>query len=772
MLVANDEHTLMQRDGKERGPLTKARKAGATFARGYHLVLVAAALHLAWSTGPARAGGPTCRAPVVVSNFWDRFGVLCSQLERVKSSAAPNQENQQIVAYCTQGVPPAFATRPDLERSATLTRLFSAAGVSDRHPAERTGRWLRSTLADSVIGHRAGNRDLQMGAVGNFVVKQLVGEVCERPRVSTWLPATCGPYDSGQALVELRRRLVHDLLSLPFGYLRANASLPLDSKNGRAMRLTAAVFDTLAESVELAHLAKRMIHDPVIEPDAAQNPCSARAHQSDLLRSRTMALGASQGFQEARHLNAMPVSPGRASQDPVRLAGRVLLRIVQDETLPNQRADYYVKLVEVELGRQLLPAEHPIVAQLVATIREYLVTRQRLEREGPSQQLLNGLADSMIAVVETVASIALRERVALPSAARATLRALAYRDVPSAVVSALRVSQELGYGAAPPEVATGLTLVARVVAARDELSLRRVMKQLVLPFGPWTEPVLFDLNMGAFKLQSGDTRLAGDASVGYDGFDWGTSGRGELGYYYLASQDSRLRSETKKQGGGLDAWANLELDDAWFLELRGGAAIREEQVETWKTEGMAPAFTHAFTTSESTFYRGTLLVGLRYEPGFRAAAGLWLGGGVQRQEFHPFTIEVDSASMTMRSASVSRTTDDRLIGKGRFRFQYAVVPLWLVLRTRADLLAYDIRTTSFTVRLSTSGAPELTNASAESTRQYELATRVFVDLEAARVFKFVPSVWAGMDHVRRDGAGETLSATIPSLGAGMRSDVL
>lgn len=729
------------------------------------IALTVAILMVACTAWPslADASARTCRAPTSVSDFWQRMDALCAQLARLQQSPLLPADKQALTAYCTGRVPPHFASRPEAERSAVLARIAAASGLPEPTPGWRSLPYQRSVLVEAAARGLGGDRDITMGPVGNFAVEQVKEELCRATQLPRWFPATCDRYHDEQALLELRKRLVTDLLGLPFLWVRDNRLLERGSRAAAAMRLTAAVFDTVLASVEIAHLAKRMINDVAsVSPQRLQDPCTATLLSSGLLRSRESEPPV---VTHARRWIAMPATRSFQDRDPMARAGRVLLAIVTDDATPRQSGAHYVRLVERELGRQLHSSEHALVAELVDAIRDYQRVQKLVAERGAPDRLLAELADRIFTVVEAAASMALRDRITVPPGARAALRAVAYRDLSGAVHQVFVIPRQLGLPAVPSYLLRPVARFVRVATTRDQSSLREVMQDMLLPFGPWTEPILFDLNVGAFDLGSGNTRLAGDVGLGYDGFAWGVVARGQAGYYDLRSDDGRLVSETTKRGGGADAWATFELSKIWLLEVRGGAAARIDE-----SDARTIADEVELTTTESRFYRATGLLGLRYEPGFTGAAGLWLGGGVQRQEYQPFVKRVDVATKERLGSTLSRTTDHRVMGRGRFRMQYALVPLWLVLRSRANLFIYDIRTASFSVDIGTS-TWTLDKANAKAT-QVELETRLFLDFERLRFFEFVPSMWVGLDHVRRDDGATVLSTTIPAYGAGLRSDVL
>jgi hypothetical protein len=158
--------------------------------------------------------------------------------------------------------------------------------------------------------------------------------------------------------------------------------------------------------------------------------------------------------------------------------------------------------------------------------------------------------------------------------------------------------------------------------------------------------------------------------------------------------------------------------------------------------------------------RGELTLALRLEPAADWALGIWLGLGAQLESYSAVRAGGGTVGIQDRD-NVSLT------GKGRLRAEWAPWPGYLALRCRADAELYGITRDSMALTASTVGTASATFL-AEDAQQAELSGRLYVDLELARLFGFVPGVFAGNDFILRSSPTATTSSSTPVLGVGVR----
>jgi hypothetical protein len=95
--------------------------------------------------------------------------------------------------------------------------------------------------------------ELERGAIGNYLTYRFLEESCDATGASQWAHATCAGDREGQSLIQLRRRVVQDIASIPSSYLAENAP-KMPPEVAQKLRLVAAILDTIAQSIELANL--------------------------------------------------------------------------------------------------------------------------------------------------------------------------------------------------------------------------------------------------------------------------------------------------------------------------------------------------------------------------------------------------------------------------------------------------------------------------------------------------------------------------------------
>jgi hypothetical protein len=275
------------------------------------------------------------------------------------------------------------------------------------------------------------------------------------------------------------------------------------------------------------------------------------------------------------------------------------------------------------------------------------------------------------------------------------------------------------------------------------------------PEQPWSDNLLFDINAGTPVIKSEDIRLSGDALLGYRRGNFGVVGRGDLAYYDL--QGESTLSNTLREGGSIDAWSLPVSRRGFRLELRASG-----ELELYDTEliDASPGSVDVLSQETSLMWRASLLVAGRYEPSSALATGLWLGTGVQSEQY-------DALNLTGTTVTAAQRDSVSVLVTARFRLQAAVVPSVLTFRARSDFKYYQITRDSLETDVTASDVSIVETAVASS--QLESLNRVFLDAEVARVFDFVPGIAAGLDVVSLAPAtGPPYTTVVPFVGVGIR----
>ena len=273
---------------------------------------------------------------------------------------------------------------------------------------------------------------------------------------------------------------------------------------------------------------------------------------------------------------------------------------------------------------------------------------------------------------------------------------------------------------------------------------------------PWSEPFLFDVNGVVFQPESGNTKLGGDFTVGYNAGQWGVVGRADTGYRDLKS--SQALSETGWFEGTLEGWYVGSDDDLrWEGRFVGGGSFMETDLTPLDGGDLA------FKSEESSMGRGMLLGALRYEPSDEFAFGLWAGGGLQIERYDPLAVN-------RGTTDVGTETTTSFTAHARLRTQWSFLPELLAARLRIDAKHYKLTRKSITTTVSPGAVTQ--QESGTSKTLLDVSNRLFIDIEAASFVGFVPGLTGGFDYLRWSGSDEdTLTTLIPVFGAGIRREV-
>ena len=261
-----------------------------------------------------------------------------------------------------------------------------------------------------------------------------------------------------------------------------------------------------------------------------------------------------------------------------------------------------------------------------------------------------------------------------------------------------------------------------------------------------------DANLGALRLQSSDFRLAGDANVAVSQSWWGVGVWGKGSSYELDSDDRA--SDTDKFEGAGEAWLRTGKHNSpvqLLIHLSGGGANYSSTVYDRTNAG-------SFTDETSWMGRGALFVSGLLLPDPSFTAHIAVGGGVQFEWY-------DTTAAFTGAATVDDTQDLTFIGYARFAAHWIAAKDIISFRARADSSYFKLSRDSAFLG-ATAGSVSAQNTTS-SFSQLEIYSRGFIDIDAASVVGFRPTVHGGLDYTRVSGGGDTSATFVPVFGAGL-----
>lgn len=262
-----------------------------------------------------------------------------------------------------------------------------------------------------------------------------------------------------------------------------------------------------------------------------------------------------------------------------------------------------------------------------------------------------------------------------------------------------------------------------------------------------------DASIGVPKLSRGGFHVIGGGSAGVQAPTWSAFGRGDFAAYDLEGKGGVQQGERAE--GNVEGGGSFALSPALALDARGslGAA-------TYDATTISPLV--PLSDEGSTLYRAGGLVGLRWTSG-RSFASLHLGGGAQLEQYGRTVVAQAGQSVALDDES--KTT---FRAEARIAARWAIVPDVVSLRIRSEGTMFSLRRDARAIRVTTSGTPSVVAAGAvDTTKQLEVRSRLFVDVDALALFGVVPAVYAGVDLLRVDGPAGVLTSTVPSAGVGL-----
>ncbi len=263
---------------------------------------------------------------------------------------------------------------------------------------------------------------------------------------------------------------------------------------------------------------------------------------------------------------------------------------------------------------------------------------------------------------------------------------------------------------------------------------------------------LVDANLGAARVESDAYRLAADGALGYSTGTWGLGARGNTLAYDEVTSVARI--ETTKLDGDAEGWLIIG-DPAWSarpqVRLTAGGASYDS---TYTPEGAGAG---PWNDQTSWIWRGTALAGVDWRPGETFSLSALAGGGMQVEWYDYETVGAGQASLTDDENTTFR-------GVARLDLRWTALPDTLSLRLRGDASFFKLTRDRFSV---TAGSTTAIADEMLVLSQTEVRTRAFVDIDAAEVFGFRPTLHAGADYFRLSGPEGETTSFVPLAGAGV-----
>jgi hypothetical protein len=552
----------------------------------------------------------------------------------------------------------------------------------------------------------------QLGPSADTLVRELTVRICADTRMTSELPNTCSP---GGTVSDLRARLISDLVAVPAAALANRlASLPEEQ------RLGIALMGATAGGVEPPEVAHRVAH----------------------------LLG---------YAGEDCVPPVTSANDSLGVAVAVVWALANDAAHAASEAQASERIAEALVaarGRGPNATEQPFIERLARQQVQVLAARNAWRARPTDAGALKQLLLAQFVAFEDALALTHGAQMKLPPEAWATVSAIVDADVDSAV------DQLRSWLAARAQLESSVldtaALLLRFARATSQEQAERIVRGRVLGLGPWSDKVLFSASGGIPQLQSNDFNVVGEGMLGYNDESWGLSADG--GASVVEFDSAQYLASTVKLHGGGEGWFSLAVSDRTRIDVR--AAFEMVVFDSDSTINQQGAVLNGSETS--AIIRGAGLLGVRHQaPGF--AAGVWAGGGGQ-VDSHDQRATVVDANTTTQLKEVEAAS---MVLEGRSRLQWGFVPDTLALRFSADAKYYKLARMSAVI--DTAAPDEILVQTDEAAIQLELIGRLYVDVEAARLFGFVPAAGVGVDHYQLAVTGQpTQVTTIPIYFLGVR----
>jgi hypothetical protein len=566
----------------------------------------------------------------------------------------------------------------------------------------------RSALPDETVS---------VGLLEQAAVGQIVSAVCGSDEVKKRLPSTCEPSGAG-SLIALRDRLVRDVGSMPAAFVRSE---------GGAAGIATAVLETALDGPTVERLAQRLA-------------------------------GASAKVADARNLAALAPA---AKDDALGIAARIIARAAHDleaaAPTPEQIEEGARAVLEAHgLPTALDEKQKAAVKELSDAIGAARAAEKKIAASARDAASWAGLGSTFVRVADRALAVvgkALNIPATLGPLLDGTIAALVAGDLRRAIESQADLLKGTGSSAVlSPDAIRHVGCAIDFVRAKDEADRKRVVRRCVANLPPWTEPILVDVSIGTavVDLAQQNYKLAGDFLLGYNADRWGVLGRAQLAAYEYTVANANLfeSNDSSQYTGTLEGW--LTTDPAKELRFEGRLLVGAGYYDTTRIT------TRMLLDDTSVMGRGSLTAGVRYQTP-RVAAGAWLGGGVQYEDFKP-SLTVDFYGSKLTSTEGTKVTPHAQL---RVRFVHQTFPGILALRARVDSSLFAISRTR-RIDNGTTAVYESTKA-----RQIDSSARIYIDGEFARFFGFLPHIGGGVDLFMLSSDEASKTTLVPIVQAGV-----
>lgn len=602
----------------------------------------------------------------------------------------------------------------------------------------------------------------ELGALGQKLARELVDGLCASAEVRELLPRFCAP--GPIVLEQVKARLLLDLMAAPQRYL-ALARLQISPEQRLALALLAQIgadpnplrwAQELASALDcpLDEQARALAPLPWALGGAPpeQQACAALRLALEVLEL-VLEPSSAGVTRELDRVSGGALSEGQAELRRQRAEIERRARELQQRLLEQLQRRLAALDPTASLPR-LTPAQQALLLQLLE--RALWVERQwrRWQAAKDDPLALALLLASELGLVEAALGVIREQSSGLPPELLPLAQALLAGDSEKALE--LLQTWLVERSQLPERVMTAAHSVLRFADVRSVDEARRVVQAALLGLGPWSEGVLFNANLGVPKLEDDRLNLVGAALLGYDAGAWGLAVRGNISVFDLSG--SSVDSSTLHGGGRAEGWFAFDLDAQTRLEARGSFETTLFDTDSsWFDAARNPTL---FAEELSVLFRGEALAGLRHRTP-RLAFGVWIGGGVQVESYSATGVEFGVGEV-----QVDDDDSAALMAEARLRAEWILLPEALALRGRAEAEYHQL-----TRLVSTASVGAMTEfvATDSRTRELDASGELYLDLELARLFQFVPGVGVGLDyHLQRIEGAPSVSTLVPIVSLSVR----
>lgn len=603
-----------------------------------------------------------------------------------------------------------------------LTRTVTAAPYCAPDPASAPNAATTQHTLAAQVEQRLGAAPVNnIGPLAETLAAELRAQLCADPGTASLLPSTCTATLTN--LSALRTSLVLDLLGFSTAALASQRAV-LAPAQALALGFLGGLSGGLGPAEVSHRVAVRLGY-------AAGESCLAPSVNAD----------------DRLGLAVLLVWQLSQEQQPAAQLSEERALAVITATLSQARG-----------GAALTPTELALAQQLAKQTRITFQWWTLFQQQPGDHQTLSQLLLSELNLFQAALALTHSQQLTLPAETWAVIQTLLQGNL-DATVTTLR--QWSAIPATHSSVLSAAETVLRFTRARTREEAERIVRGQVLGLGPWSEKVLFSASAGLPQLQSDNFNIVGEGLLGYNGELFGVVAAGGASVLEFESDD--YVASTNKFFANGDAWLNLALSERSVLDVRGTVDF-----VIFDSDTLLLGSGNDFLNGEemSLLVRGGALVGYRYEaPAF--GVGGWVGGSAQLSSYD---VRATSGQLDdVGNADTSLQESQSLGGaaQARVRVQWAVAPRVLALRSSVDWKMYSL--TRMAANFDNAGGSNEFVQTDEGALQLEAIGRAFVDIEAARVFDFVPAAGIGIDHYQLVIEGqETQVVTIPVYMLGIR----